>query len=353
MIVALYVGAATGLLVLTYVMLEPPLRALQSTATRYALPRIRAHGERRLSKWTIVSAGLVGIAILVLLSQWSVDFGHPAPDTTAMATTRPQLAVPRSSASGLPIAFYVQSNDELDIGASVDAGPNNKPDALQPGDLVLRAPNHELVQLQADGQNAPAPAKEGDRVWLPNAGLWDLSSGHFSGIAAVFGKGRWDFDLPNVAPANPNFDFSMGDENSPIPNYSISPEDAKYTITRMTDQSGSFIRVQVTQASAFIQINGRDPVSKLDGVPLTVRAQVRAHTSAEFNLSVWDIVSDSGKVRSYTDREPATQYWTSLIEHAPVITYPSPGDYFSIGLVKPEPGDWFDVRQLSVYIGTL
>jgi hypothetical protein len=196
-------------------------------------------------------------------------------------------------------------------------------------------------------------AQDGDRVWLPNAGLWDQSSKQFQGVTATFANGKWDIDVSGLPAANPNSDFAAGDDTNPLPNYSVTPGDAKYSITRMVDQNGPYIRVQITQAAPFVQINAHDPVSKLDNVPITVRTEVRAHTSGEVNLSVWDIVGDSGRVRSYTDREPASEDWRTLVQHVPSLVYASPDDYVSIGLVQPQAGDWLDVRFLNVYVGTL
>jgi hypothetical protein len=349
--IALFVGAGIGMLVLVYAMLEPAARAVQSSARQETNVAPIPHAEPGLPVWSLIAGGLLGLATLVLLGQAYFGFQLHVPGSSA-----PNQAVTAglpSRASGLLNAWYMQSTDPLTTGTAVDTGPSNKQDALQPGDLVLRTSSHDLVQVQADGQIAPAPARDGDRVWLPNAGPWDQSSKRYTGIAAVFADGKWDVDLSSITPTNPNSDFGSGDDQNPIPNYAVTPDDAKYTITRMTDQDGPFVRVQITQDTAFLQINGHDPVSRLDGVPLTVRAQVRAKTSGQLNLSVWDIVGDSGRVKSYTNREPGSQDWTTLSQRVPVLVYPSPDDYFAIGLVQPQAGDWFDVRNLSVYVGTI
>ncbi|PYN43497.1 MAG: hypothetical protein DME00_26905 [Candidatus Rokuibacteriota bacterium] len=35
------------------------------------------------------------------------------------------------------------------------------------------------------------------------------------------------------------------------------------------------------------------------------------------------------------------------------VVHPAPGDNFAVGLIDPRKGDWFEVRELSVFVGTL
>jgi hypothetical protein len=352
--VVLYAVAGLGLLVLTYGLLQPAWRSIRVKAQQEALENRSDADSLGVPTWAVLIGGLLALATLVLLAQsyFGLPGSRPAPQNGAAAPVADSV-LPEASRPGVMNAWYVTGEGTPSPGATLDVGPANKPVQVSALDLVLSSSSHNLSEVQPDGQLVQAQAREGDRVWLPNAGLWDRASQRFQGIAAVFSNGSWALDMTDVEAANANSDFRAGDASNPLPGYSVSPSDAGYTVTRMADQSGPFIRIQATRDAAFLQVNGGPPVTSLDGVPVTLRSQIRAHTSGEFNLSVWDVVSDSGKVKSFTNRHQASEDWTTLFTRAQQVVYPSPEDYFSVGVVAVKAGEWFDVRELSVFVGVV
>ncbi|MBV9578434.1 MAG: hypothetical protein JO057_07590 [Chloroflexi bacterium] len=349
--IVLYALAAVGVVMLALGLLQPAWRSLRVSAQRETLST-SAEQTLGVPTWAVVIGGLLALATLVLLGQ--AYFGLPSPRPPAQNDTTAPVAnsvLPDASRPGVTNAWYVTTAANPGPGGTLDVGPANKPVQVSALDLVLNSSSHSLLKVQPDGQLVTSEAQEGDRVWLPNAGLWDQSNQKFQGIAAVFSAGRWGLDMTGVSAANANSDFSAGDATNPLPNYTITPADAGYSVTRMTDDDGPFVRVQAARDTAFLQINGGPPITTLDGVPVTVRGIIRAHTSGQFNISVWDVVSDSGKVKSFTNRQPASEDWTTLYARAQQVVYPSPDDYFSIGIVDIKAGDWFDVRELSVFLG--
>jgi len=42
-----------------------------------------------------------------------------------------------------------------------------------------------------------------------------------------------------------------------------------------------------------------------------------------------------------------------VLEREDQVVHPAPGDNFAVGFIDPRKGDWFEVRELSVFVGTL
>jgi len=49
----------------------------------------------------------------------------------------------------------------------------------------------------------------------------------------------------------------------------------------------------------------------------------------------------------------ADDAWQTLVNRRAQVTHPAPGDNFGVGLIDPRKGDWFEVRELSLFVGTL
>ncbi|MBV9325868.1 MAG: hypothetical protein JO352_19030 [Chloroflexi bacterium] len=345
----LYAAAGLLVIVLAFGWFRPAARSLRVAALHEGLGRPSDDDAFGIPLWATIVGGLLVLATLGLLVQAYFGFEPPA----ATATVAVESPLQEAGRPGELNAWYVADRNTPAPGAPLDAGPANKPVTVTPGDLVLRGPSHDLVEVQPDGTLVPAAqSNAGARAWLPNAGMWDRSNQRFAGIAAVFNNGNWNLDMTGVSAANPNSDFRAGNASDPLPGYTVSPSDGAYTVSIMVDGSGPFVRIQANADTAFLQVDGGAPVNSLDGVPVTLRGQIRAHTAGALNLTIWDVTGDSGKVRSFTDREPAAEDWTTLTTRAPQVVFPSPDDYFSIGIVDVKAGDWFDVRELSVFLGT-
>ena len=42
-----------------------------------------------------------------------------------------------------------------------------------------------------------------------------------------------------------------------------------------------------------------------------------------------------------------------VLEREDQVVHPAPGDNFAVGFIDPRKGDWFEVRELSLFVGTL
>jgi hypothetical protein len=121
----------------------------------------------------------------------------------------------------------------------------------------------------------------------------------------------------------------------------------------MADASGPFVRVEATRAGAYLVLNGQGTLGTVEGVPVSIRGQIRAHGAGKATLTLYDVVAADGTAKTYTAQAPAGEEWTTLVVRAERVVRADPRDNFSLGLFGVERGDWFDVRELSLFVGTL
>jgi hypothetical protein len=227
---------------------------------------------------------------------------------------------------------------------------------LATGDVVFTRGLGSLVRLRADGPPVPLTAEPGQRVRVNNVGPWDDKQGSLAGLDAVYqASGQWVLDVAPLHAANTNPDFRLGTDAEPLTGYQMDPSDG-FTVARMSDDTGSFVRVTATQENAWVQVTAREPLATLDGAPVTLRGQIRAHATqpnAKVSLTLHDVVAEDGRVAQKISRSLASEEWTTLWAQLPNVVYPSPEDYFALGLVRVGEGDWFDIRELSLFVGLL
>jgi hypothetical protein len=105
---------------------------------------------------------------------------------------------------------------------------------------------------------------------------------------------------------------------------------------------------------ASLQIESANPLPTLDNVTVTVQATVRASEGADIQLALTDVLDAAGSVQKTADRRTATnedEWLTLRVQRR--VTFGSPNDRYSIGLVEVRNRDWLEVRQLGVYLGVL
>ena len=88
-------------------------------------------------------------------------------------------------------------------------------------------------------------------------------------------------------------------------------------------------------------------------VSFSVRGQIRAHSSGKATLTFYNVVAEKDRAENYTTHADASEEWTTFTDRAQRILHPAPSDNFSLGLFGVGAGDWFEVRELSLFVGTL
>ena len=280
------------------------------------------------------------------------DFDFSRNNQNIVICTRREREETTGDTKGLS-AFYLPVTSVVSPGVPVVAA-SGETVYWDSGDMVLSGRLGELLRLETDGGVIRLTGQVGQKIQISNVGMWDSKGGTFTGLDAVYKKGRWVIDSSAMQPSNPNNRFREGSKKEPIPGFWISsPGEAGYTTMHMEDENGSFIRVQATRPSSYLVINGNSPLAGLQGVPVSVRGQIRAHSTGKSRLTLFDVVAENGRSEDYTVYGNASEEWTTLTVQVEKILYPDPGDNFSLGLEEVEAGDWFDVRELSSFVGVI
>jgi hypothetical protein len=287
--------------------------------------------------------------VLVLaLTELSVEayFGRsPLSRLTTLTASREVLP---PGASGLE-AFYLPQASSIQPGQSVvDTSAASL--SLRPQDLVLAGSSGQLWRATSGGA-VQVVATTGQRVRITDIGGWDLTTGRFTGLDAVYDGSRWTVDTRSFAPANPNSDLKAGGESEPPDGFWISPADAAYRLTRVDDAGRRVLRIEVTSAAPYLVLNGQGPLATLDNVPVDLRGEIRASSAGQMQLTLYDVVASDGHADTFVDRAGATTSWTSLRVRGQRVHFPSASDNFSLGLSDVRPGDWLEIRDLALYIG--
>jgi hypothetical protein len=187
-----------------------------------------------------------------------------------------------------------------------------------------------------------------------NVGEWDVQKGRFIGLDALYDGGRWVIDTSGLHATNPNSGLAAGVEANPIPGFWVSPGDARHNIMLGRDAGGQFVRIEATQIADYLVLNGQAPLTEFDDVPVSLRGRIRAHSRGEMRLTLYRMLGSAGQADTQVARaEAKAGEWTVLTLATERVTHPSASDNYSLGLTTVQQGDWFEVRELSVFIGTL
>jgi peptidoglycan/LPS O-acetylase OafA/YrhL len=344
----IYVAAAVVGAALTFGLVEQPFLRLKARigggGMSSAATSARADARPNVPWWL----ALVGGLLVLVLTELTVEayFGSsPLGRLSLLTASREVLPV---GASGLE-AFYVPQAGSIQPGQSVvDASASSV--SVRAQDLVFVGNSGQLWRATSTGA-VQVTASTGQRVRVTDLGGWDPVAGRFTGLDAVYDGSRWAIDSGSFAPANPNSDLSAGGDTQPPDGFWISPADAGYRLTRVTDAGHRVLRLEVTSAAPYLVLNGQGPLATLDNAPVDLRGEVRASSNAEMRLTLYDVVGPDGRAETFVDRAAATSNWTSLRLRGQRVHFPNASDNFSLGLADVRPGDWLEIRDLALYVG--
>lgn len=150
--------------------------------------------------------------------------------------------------------------------------------------------------------------------------------------------------------ANANSTFSDSTPENPVLGFLISPNDAAYNTMLLDDESGRFVRVQMTRAAPYVALNLAHPQDVPDDATVRGRAQVRGQTRGHFVLTVQDVPSAGAEPVGGVVSAEASTSWITLTSLATRVRHPDPRDHTSVALVNVEAGDYFDVRELALFV---
>ncbi|TKS58085.1 MAG: acyltransferase [Nitrospira sp.] len=225
--------------------------------------------------------------------------------------------------------------------------------ALQTGDTVVTSPLGEMLSIRSDGRVARLVAEPGRAVSVSNLGEWDRHRHMFSGMVTVSDGMVWAVRMSAIRPVNDNSDLRQGAPGAIPAGFWISPGGASYSVERLEDREGPFIRVHAKRYTPYLVVTGQDVLPRLDGVPVTAKAVIRSYGRGHHRLTVYDEVAPGGTTRSYVDDAPSSRRWVTLTVRVRAVHHPSPSDNFSVGLFDVGKGDWFDLREFSLFVGTI
>jgi peptidoglycan/LPS O-acetylase OafA/YrhL len=344
-----YLAATICGAALTYLLIERPFLRLKD---RF-VPGSRAPRERARAPFDLQWAMLIGsVSMCILLAgETAIRTHFGAFARTRVASMLLPIAweqAPLEDAKGLTVLFVreIQKIPFEEPQALFGGGASGASERAflvgTPGDLLL---------VRATGRVARLVARDGQRIRLSNVGEWDSATSGLKGLEAISLGGRWVVDARALRPLNRNNFLSEGNDTAPIPGFWMSPAGAMYTIKRMQDQDGRFVRVTATKPSPYLMLTGRDPLPALDGVPVSIRGQIRARSdTARMVLSLFEVAPRDEQAKNYRTQVDPAGRWTTLVVGTERTDH-DPRDNFSLGLVGVEAGDWFDIRELSVFKG--
>lgn len=249
------------------------------------------------------------------------------------------------------IAFSVPG-DSLVVRGTPVLSPTGATTRLEVGDVAWIARTGELLRLAPIGPPIRLVGQEGWRVQIPNLGEWDAQLGRFRGAQVIFQSGQWALDTSMIRAANRNSLFLEAGRDGSLPGWSVTPPDAGYEIARLQDEEGPFVRIQATRPSSHLQLLARAPLFQLDGVPVSLRGQIRSHGAGTPILAVYDFGAD-GTARVTDNRSAPANTWTTLTVRLDRVAQANWDDSFALGLSGVAAGDWFDVREFSLFVGAI
>ncbi|MDX2098550.1 MAG: acyltransferase [Leptolyngbyaceae cyanobacterium bins.59] len=249
--------------------------------------------------------------------------------------------------------LYVPSTNRLSTNTLV-TDSQGKQTILKPGNIVLMGPPYQLRRLREDGRWVSLKLQEGQTLQVANLGSWNSESQAFQGLPGVVKSSQLTLDPSFVQPLNENANFQDSTLQEPIKGFSVSPPDGGYTVRLLKDARGSFVRISATRPEKHLVLVGSLlPPLGMDQVPATLQGSVRAHSTGQITLTLYDRIDSNGKAEGYQVIKPARLEWQKLSLQVRNVQYPDPSDHFSLGLTDVQANDWFDVREFSLFQGIL
>jgi hypothetical protein len=247
--------------------------------------------------------------------------------------------------------WYV-AGDTVRAG-QVGIGSRGQDRTFQAGDLVLLGAAGRLVRIGEGGRLTELRADEGTTPSVQGLGAWDSAAGTLGGARARFVRGAWTVEAPALPPVGAPLSVSGAPDDELTADFQLMPGTAG-RIRRFEGSAGSGVRLRPTGRTASLLLEGWQPLPTLDNATVTVRAVVRASEGASVELALSDVLDAAGTIQRTVDARsaPDEDAWMTLRVQRRV-TFGSPNDRYSVGLVDVRNRDWLEVRDLAVYLGTL
>jgi hypothetical protein len=308
--------------------------------------------RRALPGWALVLGAVLVLALVGSAAQtyWGSAFNTALRAFSATGVGMPEAIDDRFDQD----VFYTRSLSEPKPETSISTW-SGETVVLTRGDLVLDGSTGRLWRMTSGRSSVPVIGQSNRRVRVAGIGPWSIDQQAFTGLDAVYANDRWSIDTSGLGPVNPNNRLQLGppEGSQNVPGFFVSPIDSRFTVTQMKDADGPFVRIQATAASPYLVLNTKEGLPTEDQ-PIALRGQIRAHSSGEMRLTLYDVVDEDGQADTSTDRAPASEdRWTTLELPSARVRFADPNDNYSLGLFDVQPGDWFDVRELSLFLGRL
>jgi hypothetical protein len=344
-----YVVVTVILAALGYLIVEQPFLRIKE---RFSATGPAARDNDREGRRDVVVVLATGI-LLLATSELLIAARFPGWTSTSLSAAIGRTpSVAQIGDTVMSRVVYLAGPIRVSQGAPViDAWGHDS--ALQAGDTVVTAPLGEMLSIRGDGRVARVMAEPGRAISVSNLGEWDRHRHMFSGMVTVSDGMSWSVRMSAIRPVNDNSDLTQGAPAAIPAGYWISPGDASYSVERLVDAEGPFIRVHARRYTPYLVVTGQGVLSRLDGVPVTAKAVIRSYGRGHHRLTVYDEVAPGGTSRSYMDDGPSSRRWTTLTVRVRAVHHPSASDNFSVGLFEVGKGDWFDLREFSLFIGTV
>lgn len=247
-------------------------------------------------------------------------------------------------------AYYYAGDAVPAVGQSA-ASASGQPRTLAVGDLVYWR-GQGLWQVDAESGAVAVRSTDGARVTVEGIGAWNPINGALSGLPAVYGGGRWSIDTEQLTAANTNPTLQgVGSAGEPIAGWQLAPGDAPPTVERRTDDAGPYVRLHPNRQGSSVVLYASAPLSQLDGAPVVLRATVRAHGATPATVTVFDVVTAPDQAQTRSVSTSSFDVWETLEVRLDRVSFPYPGDNFSVALFGAEAGNWLDVREVSLLVG--
>ena len=345
-----YVVLTVSVAALGYLMVEKPFLRMKEQFD-VAGRAVSQNRHRQVQRDVVVILG-TGILLLVI-AELLVAARFPGWTSTSLrAAVGGGHSVVQMADPGMSRMVYLPGPIRVAPGAPViDAWGHDS--VLHAGDTVVTSPVGDLLGIGSDGRVARLVAEAGRAAWVSNLGQWDPHRHMFSGMGTVSNGKVWAVRMSGTRPVNDNSDLTQGAPRAIPASFWISPGDASYSVERLEDDDGPFIRVHAKGSAPYLVLTGQGVLPRLDEVPVTAKAVIRSYGRGHHRLTVYDEIAPGGVNRSYVDDAPSSRRWVTLVVRVRAVHHPSPNDNFSVGLFDVGKGDWFDLREFSLFVGTI
>ena len=257
---------------------------------------------------------------------------------------------PLADAAGSGRSTYPGSTVQI---GQLGIGTRGQDRAFQAGDVVLLGATGRLVRLEESGRPTELRPAEGATLRVTGLGEWDPTAGGLAGLTARYSGGAWAIETPR-APAG---------RHQPVrPGRPRGGADRRLPARALRRRAGASVQHRrrpdrahpAEWADGGAPDQGTRPLPTLDNVIVTIQATVRAVDGATVELALSDVLDEAGTVQRTADRRTATsedEWMTLRVQRR--VTFGSPNDRYSIGLVEVRNRDWLEIRELGVYLGVL